>query len=196
MIEARVCPEMFIILKCKEAAAFDRLIDRKAIEVEFNKLVKEREEAAKKKREEDRAAKVAELNESIVVDEDKTQADKDAEIAQAMAEWDEARDAEDAAAEEDDPEKPDKVAMEQVYREKIQAQREADEAFIEEFSNALKEKGILVIDDVKADTSADFVFVKLNSKLHNNFQMRNDLIERQQASVLTAKELPFYEQSY
>jgi ketosteroid isomerase-like protein len=136
------------------------------------------------------------LNESIVVDEDKTQADKDAEIAQAMAEWDEARDAEDAAAEEDDPEKPDKVAMEQVYREKIQAQREADEAFIEEFSNALKEKGILVIDDVKADTSADFVFVKLNSKLHNNFQMRNDLIDRQQASVLTAKELPFYEQSY
>ena len=117
LTESRICPEMIIILKCKEAAAFDRLIDRESIKKEFDRLMKERAEAAKKKREDDRAAKLAELNESIVVDEEKTQADKDAEITEAMAAWDEARDAEDEAAEEEDPEKPNKDEMEEKYRE-------------------------------------------------------------------------------
>jgi len=44
--------------------------------------------------------------------------------------------------------------------------------------------------------SADFIFIKLVEKLKDFFQMRPDLIEKQQARVLKAKELPFYEMSY
>ena len=58
LIEARVAPELVVILKCKEGPAFDRLIDSKAIKEEFNRLMKERAEAKQKRREEDRAAKL------------------------------------------------------------------------------------------------------------------------------------------
>jgi len=113
-----------------------------------------------------------------------------------MIEWDEARDAQDAEDEENDPDKPNLDEMMEKHRETIRTQREADEGFLEEFSNVLKEKGILVIDDIKSDTTANYVFVKLNAKFGLNFQMRPDLIERQQAQPLSIKELPFYEQSY
>jgi len=63
-------------------------------------------------------------------------------------------------------------------RETVRTQREADEGFLDEFKGALKEKGVPYIDDIKTDTSADFVFVKLCDRLKENFQMRNDLVER------------------
>jgi len=67
-----------------------------------------------------------------------------------------------------------------------------------EFVEALKEKGIPAIEDLKTDVSADFVFVKMTNDplLREHFQMRPDLIERQQAQALTIAEVPFYEKSY
>jgi hypothetical protein len=65
---------------------------------------------------------------------------------------------------------------------------------LQEFAEALREKGVPVIDDIETETSADFVFVKLNDRIKSHFQMRPDLLERQQAQKLTVKELPTYEQ--
>jgi hypothetical protein len=140
--------------------------------------MKERAEGKAKQREEDRKNKEQELVDGLKDDEEKSPEDKEAEIATAMKEWDEARDQEDEAAEEDDPEKPNFEEMMNKQKEVITAQREADEAFLAEFSEALKEKGVPVIDDISTDTSADFVFVRLNDRIKAHLQMRPDLLER------------------
>jgi adenylate/nucleoside-diphosphate kinase len=70
---------------------------------------------------------------------------------------------------------------------------ETDVAFLQELADALKEKGIPVIDDIRTDTSAQFVFMKLADRLRAHFQMRTDFIERHQAQKLTPKELSNYE---
>jgi len=196
LTEARVAPELVVVLKCKEQAAFDRLIDDAAIEAEHARLMAERAEAAKKKREEDRATKLQEVTEALKEDEEKTPEEKEAATEEEMAKWDEERDAEDEQADEEDPEKPNLEEMREKQRETIRTQREADEGFLEEFATALTEKGIPVLNDLAADTSAQFVHVKLDARLHDHFQMRPDLIERQQAQPLSEKELPFYEESY
>lgn len=51
------------------------------------------------------------------------------------------------------------------FRTELRERREKDEAFLEEFGNALKEKSVFVIDDIKTDISADFVFIKLLDKI-------------------------------
>lgn len=43
---------------------------------------------------------------------------------------------------------------------------------------------------IKTDISAEFVFIKLIDKLKDRFQMRQDLIERQQAKPLSNKRIP------
>ena len=96
-----------------------------------------------------------------------------------MRQWDENREAEDEAADENDPEKPNLEDMTEKFREVLRQRREADEAFIDEFGTALKEKGVIVIDDIKSDISAEYVFIKILEKIKENFTMRNDLIEKQ-----------------
>lgn len=98
-------------------------------------------------------------------DEEKTPED----IQEEMAKWEEDRDAEEDAAEENDPEKPNFEEMLEKEKEVLKERREKDEAFIEEFGATLKEKGVLVIDDIKADVSAEFVFIKLLDKIKDNF---------------------------
>lgn len=112
-----------------------------------------------------------------------------------MVDWDDARDAEEAAN-EDDPDKPNYDDMLEKEKEALKERRERDEQFIEEFSAALREKGVLIIDDVKADVSADYVFIKLLDKIKDSFTYRRDLVEKQQASALKPEEVPFYEKSY
>ena len=136
---------------------------------------------------------MAELTEGLKDDEEKSPEDKEAEIKAGMAEWDEARDQEEEAADEDDPEKPNLEEMINKQKETITAQIEADQGFLAEFAEALREKGVPVIDDIDTESSADFVFIKLNERLKQNFQQRPDLIERQQAQKLALKELPTYE---
>jgi hypothetical protein len=169
LCESRRAPEMVIVLKCKEQAAFDRLIDSDKTKAEYDKLMAERAAGKKKQREEDRATKQQETEDGLKDDEEKTPDQKADEVKQAMIEWDEARDTQDAEDEENDADKPNLEEMMEKHKETIRTQRETDEGFLEEFSNILKEKGILVIDDIKSDTSADFVYIKLNSRFGNNF---------------------------
>jgi len=60
LFESRRVPEAVIIIKCKEKATFDRIINREAIRAEFNRLMEAREAEKKRIREEERAAFLAE----------------------------------------------------------------------------------------------------------------------------------------
>ena len=106
--------------------------------------------------------------------EEKTEEDKQAEIAK----WDEDRDAEEETAEENDPEKPNLEEMLEKDREVLRETRTTDDAYFEDFSTSLKDKQVFVIDNIKSDTSAEFVFIKLLDRIKDNFQFRRDLIER------------------
>ena len=98
-----------------------------------------------------------------------------------MDKWDEERDAQEEAEDESDPEKPNLDEMMEKYREELRQRREKDEAFLEEFGSALKGKEVFVVDDIKTDISAEYVFVKIQDRIKDNFYKRNDLIEKQQA---------------
>lgn len=68
--------------------------------------------------------------------------------------------------------------MEEEYREKLREQRTADDTLFDEFIQALKDKQVFVIDDIKGDMSAEFVHVKLLDRIKDNFAHRKDIIER------------------
>ena len=184
LAESRRAPEFVIELRCKEPAAFDRMIDTEATKAEYERLMKERAEGRKKQREEDRAAKLTEVTEAA--NEGAANADNpegkqpdeiEAEIEEAMTKWDEDRDAEEEQFEEEDPDKPNLEEMLEKHREVIRTTREADEGFLEEFRTQMTERGVPFV-EIKTDTSAEFVFVKLVDKLKEHLQMRPDLLER------------------
>jgi len=56
---------------------------------------------------------------------------------------------------------PNEEAMIEKELETLRAQREQDEEFLNSLVEALKEKGYPVLDQIKTDTSAEYVFVKL-----------------------------------
>jgi flagellar biosynthesis GTPase FlhF len=169
LIESRRVPEIVIVLKCKEDAAFKRLIDADKTKAEFDKLMEARAEAKTKQRGEDRVAKLQETEDALKDEEEKSAEEKAEEVKKQMEEWEEAREAQEAEDDENDAEKPNLEEMLEKHREGIRTQREADEGFLEEFTTTLRERGAMVIDDVKTDTSANFVFVKLNTKFQENF---------------------------
>ena len=76
---------------------------------------------------------------------------------------------------------PNEEAMIEKELETLRAHREQDEEFLNAFSEVIKEKGYPVLDNIKTDTSAEYVFVKLVDKLQDNFLRRDDLIEKQLA---------------
>jgi hypothetical protein len=61
---------------------------------------------------------------------------------------------------------------------------------------ALAEKNLPCIKDVKTDISAAYVHIKLVDHLKDYFQLRPSLVERQQAKVINPKNLKFYEESF
>jgi hypothetical protein len=149
-----------VILKCKEAATFKRIIQADAIKAEYNRLMEARAAARKQTRDEERVKKQAELQ----ADEEKTPEDRQAE----MAKWEEDQDAAEEAADEGDPEKPDLEAMLEKEREQLRESRTNDDTFFEEFSTGLKDKQVFVVDDIKADMSSDFVLIKLLDRIKDN----------------------------
>ncbi len=61
-------PEIVVILKCKEKATFDRIINRDAIRAEYTRLMEARDAEKKRQREEDRVTYINEIR----TDEEKT----------------------------------------------------------------------------------------------------------------------------
>lgn len=68
--------------------------------------------------------------------------------------------------------------MVEKERETLREGRATDDTFFEEFSTALKDKQVFVIDEIKSDISAEFVLIKILDRIKDNFQFRKDLIER------------------
>ena len=66
MTESRKVPEIIIILKCKEKATFDRIINRDAIRAEYNRLMEAREADKKAKRKEERDEFILKMEEAEV----------------------------------------------------------------------------------------------------------------------------------
>ena len=207
LYESRRAPELVVILRCEEATAFDRMIDAEATKAKYEELMKTLNDNMAKAKEEERVAKLEEVtkemteaNEGAGEEEKKSAEEVQKEIDEAMEAWNAEKDEADAAALEgmEYPEKPDLEEMMKEHKEKITAQQEADKEFFGDADggliNELAQKGIPVIDDIPADTSAAFVFLKLVDRLKAHFQMRPDLIERAQAQALAPKDLPLYEQ--
>lgn len=188
MFESRRVPEIVIILKCKEDSTFKRLIKFDAIEAEYKRLMDLRAKERARVREEERQKKLGELK----AEEEKTPED----VAAEMAKWEEDQDAAEEAADEGDPEKPDLNAMLDKEKEVLREARGADDAFFEEFGQALKDKQVFVIDDIRADSSADFILIKLLDRIKDSMQFRKDMIERQLALPLKPEEVKQFEKSY
>ena len=95
-----------------------------------------------------------------------------------MAKWDEEREAQEEADDEGDPDKPNFEEMMDKYRTELRERRDKDDGFLEEFGTALKDKNVFVIDEIKTDISAEFVFIKILDKIQDHFVRRKDLIEK------------------
>lgn len=76
--------------------------------------------------------------------------------------------------------------------EKLREQRAKDEEHLDTFVEFLKEKQVEVHelkDEVNTEASIDYIFKKIEDKLKPRLQFRQTLIERQQAQILSPKEV-------
>ena len=164
------------------------MIRSDAIKAEYDRLMEVRASERKRVRDEERLKRQAELK----ADEEKQPED----VAAEMAKWEDDQDAAEEAAEEGDPEKPDLEAMLEKEREALREARTTDDTFFEEFATVLKDKQVFVVEDIRADTSAEFLLIKLLDRIKDNLQYRKDMLERQLAQPLKPEEVKFYEKSY
>lgn len=196
LYESRRAPELVVILRCEEATAFARMIDEDATRAEWEKLTKELNDKMAEERAKERAEKLEEVTKEKHDENNALEPPPDGErlpaeevekaIQEVMDAWDTDRDEADKERLEamEHPQRPDFEEMMKDLKEKITTQQEADKEFFGDADGGLiaelAQKGIPVIDDIRADTSADFVFLKLVDRLRPHFQMRPDLVERAQ----------------
>lgn len=189
LCDSRRPPEMVVILKCGDKQATTRMIDEKAIKTEFDRLMKVREDRIQKEFDEAKKQKETELQEELKANEELSEEDRNKQFADGMKEWEEAKKEEDPG--EDDL--PNYAEMKEKEQETLTEQRTNDNDYLDALVEALTEKNLPVIKEVKTDTSAQFIHLKLVDLLKNHFKQRNSLIERMLAQPLSVKELPFYE---
>jgi hypothetical protein len=104
LFESRRVPEIVIILKCKEQTTFQRLINHDEIKAQYDRDMEARANERARIRAEDRD-KFIEGLQSIPENPDE-EGKSPEEIEAEIAKWDEDRDAEEEAADENDPDKP------------------------------------------------------------------------------------------
>lgn len=112
-----------------------------------------------------------------------------------MKGWEDERVEADKQALEDDP-VPDEKTRRENIEEKMREQLEKDTAFLDELAEKLKENNVEVIDGINTDISAEYVHIKLLDKIRSRMQLREDLIEREQAQALKPADVKFYEESF
>ena len=115
-------------------------------------------------------------------------------INAALEEWKAERIEADKQALEDDPVKNFQTRREEA-EEALAEQLAKDEAFLEGFVEKMQEAGV-EIHEMNSDSSAQYVHIKLVEKLKQRMAFRHDLIEREQATDVLAKDVRFYEESY
>lgn len=115
-------------------------------------------------------------------------------INAALQDWIAERIEADKQALEDDPVKNFQTRREEA-EEALAEQLAKDEAFLEGFVEKMQEAGV-EIHEMNSDSSAQYVHIKLVEKLKQRMAFRHDLIEREQAIDVLAKDVKFYEESY
>lgn len=83
-----------------------------------------------------------------------------------MKEWEDQRKEDDAAAWEDNPDKPNLEEMMSGEIEKLTTTRENDEAFFEALKEELTTKQVKFVDEINTDVSAEFANLKIIDRLH------------------------------
>jgi len=71
--------------------------------------------------------------------------------------------------------------MMEKQKEDLRERLQKDDEFLEEFVTNLKEKNVEVVDHLKTDISAEYVFIKLLDKVKQHMVNRIDLIEKELA---------------
>ena len=194
LVGSRRMPEIVVILRCSEDSTHKRLIDFKAIKAEFDRLMEIRATDRASKRAEERKIKEESLRTEAA---EKAESGEVVDIEGGLAEWDQARDEEEKAADEGDSEgKPNFDEMLNVQKTALTEQRAEEDTFFEDLIARLKEKQVFVIDDIRSDHSEQYVMIKILDRIKDNLQFRKDMIERQLTFSLTPEEVKFYEKSY
>jgi adenylate kinase family enzyme len=185
LFDSRRPPELVVHLSVTEEKMLERLLNREAIEAQYQELVNKRNEEKRIKREEDRAAKLEELQ----GDEEKTPEEIEAEMIQ----WDADKDQE--GLDEEDPEAPNLEAMIEEQKEKLVEARNTQEDALNELVEKIAEKKVPVV-KVDGDLEMERVHLRVLSDLRPYIEDRNSLFERAQTVNLKASEVKFYENSY
>lgn len=194
LVGSRRMPEIVVILRCSEDSTHKRLIDFDAIKKEYDRLMNLRNMERARVREEERKKEEDRL---IAENAEKAESGETVDVNAVLAEWDQARDAEEKAADEGDGEgKPNFDEMLNVQKTALTEQRAEEDAFFDDLIARLKERQVFVIDDIKSDQSQQYVQIKILDRIKDNLQFRKDMIERQLTFPLTSEEVKFYEKSY
>jgi hypothetical protein len=136
LIDSRRVPEVIVVLKCSEENSLKRMIDDEAIKKTYEEQMEKRAQGFLEKKNADREEKQKELDaalEEAKQDPEKTPeelAAMEEENKETMVQWEKDREAEDADADENDPDRPNLEEMLEKEREVIKAQLEADDAFL------------------------------------------------------------------
>lgn len=194
LVGSRRMPEIVVILRCSEDSTHKRLIDFAAIKKEYDSLMSLRNMERARVREEERKKEEDRL---IAENAEKAESGETVDVNAVLAEWDQARDAEEKAADEGEGEgKPNFDEMLNVQKTALTEQRAEEDAFFDDLIARLKERQVFVIDDIKSDQSQQYVQIKILDRIKDNLQFRKDMIERQLTFPLTSEEVKFYEKSY
>ncbi len=170
------------------------MIDFDAIRAEYDRLMEIRAAERAKVRAEERQKEEEKLRAEAT---EKAESGEVVDVEGLLNEWDQARDAEEKAADEGESEgKPNLEEMINVKKTALTEQRAEEDAFFDDLSARLKERQVFVIDDIKSDWKADYVMVKILDRIKDNLQFRKDMIERQLTYPLLPEEVKFYEKSY
>jgi hypothetical protein len=172
------------------------MIDYAAIQKEFDEKNDAREAEIKKLKDEAREAESKRLTEEAEAaaaedPEGSTAADRAKAHDEGMAAWEE----ENAENVFDVEEITPLEELQEAALTTLTDQRAADEEFLEALTGACEEKAI-TLKTLTTDISAAYVHLKLADMLNEYFPQRDSLIERNLAMPLSAKDLPFYEESF
>lgn len=185
LFDSRRPPELVITLSVTEEKMLSRMLDKDAIEAEYQRLMDKLRQEKAQKRAEDRETKLQELQ----ADEDKSPED----IEQEMFNWDKDRDEEEAN--EDDPDAPNLEAMLEEQKEKLVEARNTQADFVDEFVEKVTEKKVPVV-RIDGNLEVERVNLRILNELKPYIKLRNSMFERAQVVDLKPEEVKFYENSY
>lgn len=148
-----------IFLKVNEENFMKRKFNAVEVEKEYKRIIEERKAQRQKEREEAKKKAKEEGGEDQPPEENPDNQDQQQPV------------------EEEDPEAPNLEEMKNQKKEKLQQQRESDNAKVDELTEALNALGTQTV-VIDADRSSEKVLEKILFLLRNNLEMRENMLEK------------------